>query len=63
MRYYMTPPPNPSPAPPPPQIRNEYMAVMSRILSAHFRTYLSGLEKMVAAVALQSDVLGVGEQV
>ncbi len=39
------------------------MAVMSRVLSAHFRTYLTGLEKMQAAVALQSDVLGVGEQV
>ncbi|GAX77086.1 hypothetical protein CEUSTIGMA_g4532.t1 [Chlamydomonas eustigma] len=44
------------------EIRNEYMAVMSRILSSHFRTYLSGLEKMQTAIALQCDVLGVSDQ-
>jgi hypothetical protein len=39
------------------------MAVMSRILSSHFRTYVGGLEKLQTAVALQSDVLGVADQV
>jgi hypothetical protein len=45
----------------PPQIRSEYMSVMSRILSSHFRTYLSGMEKMLSALAHESDVLGVNE--
>lgn len=42
-----------------PQLRAEYVSVVSRVLAAHFRTYLSAMEKMVAPVAGQGDVLGV----
>lgn len=33
------------------QLRAEYIGVMSRVLSGHFKTYLAALEKMEAAVA------------
>lgn len=34
---------------------------MSRILAAHFRTYLTGMEKMLVTIAHQSDVLGLAD--
>ncbi len=43
------------------QIRNEYVGVLSRILSSHFKTYLGAMDKMHAAVAGQGDVLGAPE--
>lgn len=43
------------------EVKSEYISVMSRILAAHFRTYLTGMEKMVVAVAHQADVLGVAD--
>jgi hypothetical protein len=33
------------------QLRAEYIGVMARVLSGHFKTYLAALEKMAAAVA------------
>jgi hypothetical protein len=42
-----------------PQLRTEYASVVGRVLAAHFRTYLSAMEKMAAPVAGQGDVLGV----
>jgi hypothetical protein len=33
------------------QLRTEYIGVMARVLSGHFKTYLAALEKMEAAVA------------
>lgn len=48
-------------SPLPPQIRNEYVAIMSRIYAAHFRTYLSAMERMHAVVATQADTLGGGD--
>lgn len=43
------------------QLCSEYIGVMSKILSGHFRTYLVALEKMVSPVAGPADVLGVPE--
>jgi hypothetical protein len=41
------------------KLRTEYATVVGRVLAAHFRTYLSAMEKMAAPVAGQGDVLGV----
>jgi hypothetical protein len=35
----------------PSQLRTEYIGVMGRVLSGHFKTYLAALEKMEAPVA------------
>jgi len=43
------------------ELRNEYIGILSRIYSSHFRTYLGSMEKMQAVVAQQSDVLGIAE--
>ncbi|KXZ50200.1 hypothetical protein GPECTOR_17g837 [Gonium pectorale] len=43
------------------EIRSEYVNVLSRILASHFRTYLGAMEKMQAAVAGPTDVLGAPE--
>lgn len=37
------------------------MGVVSKILAAHFKTYLSAMEKMQSDVAGQADVLGAPE--
>eukprot|EP00877_Chromochloris_zofingiensis_P003974 jgi/Chrzof1/13578/Cz08g03010.t1 len=43
------------------ELRAEYVSVLSKILSSHFRTYLSSIEKMQSVVAGQFDVLGAPE--
>lgn len=40
------------------ELRTEYVGVLSRILAAHFKTYLGSMEKMQLAVAGPTDVIG-----
>lgn len=49
------------PCPALPQIRSEYVGVLARTLSAHIKTYLSAMERMLVTVMTQADVLGAPE--
>lgn len=40
------------------EVQSEYVGVLSKILSQHFRTYLASMEKMQSALASQTDLLG-----
>lgn len=43
------------------EIRTEYISLLSKILSSHFRTYLTAMEKLYQVAATQVDVIGVPE--
>lgn len=63
-RHCCLPPGLPAPACLPPgllQIRTEYVGVLARTLSAHIKTYLSAMERMLVTVMTQADVLGAPE--
>ncbi|GMH45399.1 hypothetical protein BSKO_13356 [Bryopsis sp. KO-2023] len=43
------------------EVRLEYIKTLSKVLSQHFRSYLTDIEKMQTSVANRSDVLGADE--
>ncbi|GFH22067.1 uncharacterized protein HaLaN_19474, partial [Haematococcus lacustris] len=43
------------------EVRSEYVTIVSRIYTSHFRTYLSAMEKLLLPAASQADTLGAQE--
>eukprot|EP00898_Chlorokybus_atmophyticus_P000548 jgi/Chlat1/1494/Chrsp12S02039 len=44
-----------------PEVRGAYVETMSKILSAHFRTYIAALSKLQMDIASKNDLVGVDE--
>lgn len=63
VQHHCTPQQTPSQCTPrcrrPAQVRSEYVSVLSKVLAAHFKTYLAAIEKLQVSCAGTSDVLGV----